>query len=331
MAEKYWMVTNRSVHATGFGDAESRLTYWVSEGAGDLTNRSGWESRSPSQFRKELQAVADGFPLVTDPAEHERQRHVTLFLHGYNNDWQDAVRRYQQICSTLYSGDAGLGLCVLFTWPSDGLKVGYYPDRVDARRSADELATVLTTLYEHLRLRQERSMATGVSECRAKLSIIAHSMGNYVVQKAMHHLWTRKNQPLLLCLINQLVMVAADVDNDLFRGGEAVGHEEGEGIANLTYRVTALYSGKDPILGVSAGLKHFGKRRLGRSGLDTRLDLPDNVWDIDCTQFFDSVPGDKVHSAYFEVADTRDLMRQVLVGVDRRVLADAFKLARAGG
>lgn len=102
MPEKYWMVTNRSANAKGFGDAESRLSYWVSEGAGELTNRASWDPRSPSQFRKELQAVADGFPLISDPAEHERQRHVTLFVHGYNNDWQDAVRRYQQICSTLY-------------------------------------------------------------------------------------------------------------------------------------------------------------------------------------------------------------------------------------
>ena len=52
--------------------------------------------------------------------------------------------------------------------------------------------------------------------CKAKISVIAHSMGNYLVQKAMAAAWTRKNQPLLVSLINQLVMVAADVDNDLF-------------------------------------------------------------------------------------------------------------------
>ena len=39
--------------------------------------------------------------------------------------------------------------------------------------------------------------------------MVAHSMGNYVLQKAMSAAWTRKNQPLLVSLINQLVMVAA--------------------------------------------------------------------------------------------------------------------------
>lgn len=44
-------------------------------------------------------------------------------------------------------------------------------------------------------------------------------------------------------------MVAADVDNDLFKRGETVQQSDGDAIANLTNRVTALYSGKDPGVG----------------------------------------------------------------------------------
>jgi esterase/lipase superfamily enzyme len=277
-------------------------------------------------FRKELCAAADAFPEVEDPSDHEREKHVTLFIHGYNTTWQEAVRRYRQICSALYSGRSSLGLCVLFTWPSDGLKIGYYPDRLDARRSADELAHVLATLYEHILQTQTREIETGQPHCRAKISIVAHSMGNYLVQKALYHVWTRKNQPLLLSLVNQLLMVAADVDNDLFRGGETIDRGEGDGIANLAYRVTSLYTGLDSTLGLSAGLKHFGKRRLGRSGLDDPHDVADNVWDVDCSQFFHDADG--IHSAYFEVVKTQRLMQQVLRGVDRRVLIDRFGLRR---
>ena len=128
-------------------------------------------------------AAADAFPVVEDPSDHEREKHVTLFIHGYNTTWQEAVRRYRQICSALYSGRSSLGLCVLFTWPSDGLKIGYYPDRLDARRSADELAHVLSALYQHVLQTQTHEMETGQPHCRAKISIIAHSMGNYLVQK----------------------------------------------------------------------------------------------------------------------------------------------------
>ena len=43
--------------------------------------------------------------------------------------------------------------------------------------------------------------------------VIAHSMGNYVLQKAMPAAWTRKNQPLLVSLINQLLLAAAVVEH----------------------------------------------------------------------------------------------------------------------
>jgi esterase/lipase superfamily enzyme len=116
-------------------------------------------------------------------------------------------------------------------------------------------------------------------------------MGNYVVQKAMAAAWTRKNQPLLVSLIDQLVMVAADVDSDLFDDG-APDNNDCNAVANLTYRITALYTGRDSVLGASAGLKHFGIRRLGRTGLSSRAPLADpasptdNVWDVDCSSFF---------------------------------------------
>jgi len=96
-----------------------------------------------------------------------------------------------------------------------------------------------------------------------------YELGNYVLEAAMNYAWTQKNRPMLVSLIDQALMIAADVDNDLFRAGESYGANDGEGIANLTYRVTALYTGRDAVLGTSAGLKHFGKRRLGAAVAST--------------------------------------------------------------
>jgi esterase/lipase superfamily enzyme len=151
------------------------------------------------------------------------------------------------------------------------------------------LSTVLNEFYDWLLAKQKAAMRDPANACKAKTSVIAHSMGNYVFQKAMQLTWTRQSQPLLVSLVNQLLMVAADVDNDLFKMGEGTDKSDGDAIANLTYRVTALYTGRDPILGLSAGLKHFGKRRLGRSGLDRSNPLPDNVWDVDCSSL---IPAD---------------------------------------
>ena len=121
-------------------------------------------------------------------------------------------------------------------------------------------------------------------------------------------------------------MVAADVDNDLFDSG-APDNNDGNAIANLCYRVTALYSGRDAVLGMSAGLKHFGTRRLGRSGLAHSPPLSSSFprrtmsGTLIASGFFpNSVSGQDIHGAYFVTKGTIELMRQILRGIDRKVL-----------
>ena len=315
-----WMIANRNVGGVGdtLGKKLADRTYWITD-EDNLRTLANWRKVTAAQFGKLLRAAADEFPLIEDPDRHQEQKHVTVFVHGYNNTWVDAASRYQSIVNRLYSGDNSLGLCLFFTWPSNGSPEAYLPDRADARESALDLGDVLSEIYDWMLLKQAAAADDPANGCRAKLSVIAHSMGNYVLQKAMQLVWTRKNRPLLVSLVNQLLMVAADVDNDLFRSGETIDDRDGDAIANLSYRVTALYTGLDPVLGISAGLKHFGKRRLGRSGLDKKFDVPDNVWDVDCTPFFGRGQGN-IHSAYFDVDATTQLMRRILEGVDRRVL-----------
>jgi esterase/lipase superfamily enzyme len=206
------------------------------------------------------------------------------------------------------------------------------PDRAEARKTADDLTNVLSTLYDWMSAQQIAATVNLDNACRAKTSIIAHSMGNYALEYAMNAVWTRKNRPLLVSLLQEVVMVAADVDNDIFRNGENVSHGDGEGLANLSYRRTALYTGRDNVLGASAGLKHFGKRRLGRAGLDRTNPVPDNVWDIDCSALLDpSVNGIDIHGEYFNTKETKtyDLMRGILQGIDRSILLDRGLVPRS--
>jgi esterase/lipase superfamily enzyme len=315
----YWMISNRAIkNGVPTGD-RGPLKFYVSDSA-TLDNFKNWQLVSADAFKKLLLGATDQFPVLKD-AQNEEQSHVTFFVHGYNNGWDDAARRYQKLCQDLYSGAGSLGICISFDWPSLGNVLGYLPDREHARDCAGDLVDVFSQLYDWLLGKQQAAANDPVNACKAKISVISHSMGNYVIQKAMAVAWTRKNQPLLVSLINQLVMVAADVDNDLFEAAAQDG-SDGNAIANLTYRITALYSGRDAVLGASAGLKHFGTRRLGRSGLAVRPPTAtDNVWDIDCSSFFpESVGGMSIHSAYFETAEVVKLMGDILRGKDRSVL-----------
>jgi esterase/lipase superfamily enzyme len=318
----YWLITNRNVDKAenGFGHKFADLTFWHND-SGNLATSSAWvKFKNKDEFRQALVSITDQYP---DPSSTpiEDQKHVTFFVHGYNETWDRACELYGTVVQNLFSGPTSLGECILFGWPSEGLAIGYLPDRAEARQSAEDFADVLSELYDWMLMKQAACAKDEKDACKAKTSVIAHSMGNYLTENAMNFAWTRKNRPLLMSLINQLLMIAADVDNDLFRSGDQVSHGDGEGIANLTYRVTALYSGRDSVLGASAGLKHFGKRRLGRSGLDRSCPIPDNVWDVDCSQLISSnVGGMQVHGAYFHSDDCYRLMRELLRGVDRTVL-----------
>lgn len=330
---KYWMINDRDNDGTGATRNVAGLTYWISDG-GPLDVIGNWKQVTPEQFRTLLAAAADAFPALPH-AENEYQSHVSLLIHGFNVSFEHSTAFYETLCGKLFDGPNSLGLCILYDWPSFGTVVGYEPDRAAARACADDLTGILAELYDWLIKKQQDAIASqGDPEkaCKAKISVIAHSMGNYLLQKAMAEAWTRKNQPLLASLINQLLMIAADVDNDIFDTG-APDNNDGAAIANLTYRITALYSGRDAALGVSAGLKHFGTRRLGRSGLANRpplvtsLPATDNVWDVDCSSFFPNtnfelpvVGSVDIHGAYFVTEGTIELMRQILRGIDRGVL-----------
>ena len=318
---KALMVTNRNLARNGLGNKRDSLRYFASDRS-ELSSLRDWKEVEASQFRDLIRGIVDGFPLVGEEA-NEQQRHLSLFIHGYNNDWKEAVQRYRQIQSSLYGEDNGLGQLVLFTWPSNGEVFAYLPDREDARTSAPDLAQVFVKLHDDITTIQRASSIRGghATPCRAKVSVIAHSMGNYVLQKALASASKTLNNPQLVTLIHQCVMVAADVDNDLFQRTQP---EDADGalMANLCYRIGALYTGLDQVLGASAGLKHFGKRRLGRSGLARREDVHDNVFDWDVTSLLESEPRN-VHSAVFDTPAAMGLLRRILVGNDRRLLVEA--------
>ncbi|HZB87106.1 MAG TPA: alpha/beta hydrolase [Terracidiphilus sp.] len=320
-----WLITNRNINCNGFGTEQATLTYWMLKSPELLLDQfESWRQVDADSFKSNLIAAADRFPHPLD-VEPRKQKHVCLFIHGFNVSWTGAMGTYGSVASQLFKdgNDDSLGELISFDWPSKGTPLGYLPDREEARQSADDLANVLSTLYDWMLKKQSDGQQDPNNACKAKTSIIAHSMGNYVLQNAMNAAWTRKNRPLLVSLLQEVLMVAADVDNDLFGSGETISHGDGEGLANMSYRITALYTGRDDVLGASAGLKHFGKRRLGRAGLDRTVPVPDNVWDIDCSQMLDpSVGGIDIHGEYFKPRESGvyALMRGLLSGVDRSIL-----------
>ena len=136
--------------------------------------------------------------------------------------------------------------------------------------------------------------------------------------------WTRKKQPLLVSFINQLLIVAADVDSDLFDEG-APDNDDGNAVANLTYPDYGTLERTRPCPRHVCRFETFrpaasrSQRSSHRPPLADPASPTDNVWDVDCSSFFKPDVQD-IHGAYFLTDGTLNLMRYVLHSLDRGVL-----------
>ncbi|MCC2097231.1 MAG: alpha/beta hydrolase [Hyphomicrobiales bacterium] len=121
---------------------------------------------------------------------------VLLFVHGYNTRFEEAVYRFAQIVH-----DSGTkAVPALFTWPSRGQLLAYTYDRESANYSRDALEAVLQAMAKDPAVKE--------------ISILAHSMGNWVTMEALRQMAIRDKR--IAPKIKNVMMAAPDVDIDVF-------------------------------------------------------------------------------------------------------------------
>ncbi|WP_342665064.1 alpha/beta hydrolase [Kaistia adipata] len=125
------------------------------------------------------------------------KRQALVFIHGFNNRFEDAVYRFAQI---VHDSDAKV-VPILFTWPSRGSVLAYGYDRESTNYSRDALELLLTALADD----------PNVDE----VSILAHSMGNMVALEALRQMAIRDKR--VPAKIKNVMLASPDVDVDVFR------------------------------------------------------------------------------------------------------------------
>lgn len=125
------------------------------------------------------------------------KRRVMVFIHGFNNRFEDAVYRFAQI---VHDSNAKV-VPILFTWPSRGSVFAYGYDRESGNYSRTSLENLLQDLA--------RDPAVG------EVSILAHSMGNWVTMEALRQMAIRNGS--IPPKIANVMLAAPDVDVDVFR------------------------------------------------------------------------------------------------------------------
>ncbi|WP_245331862.1 alpha/beta hydrolase [Bradyrhizobium sp. NAS80.1] len=168
-----------------------------------------WPARLPGDPHRDFTTVSADYldktrfsASVAAAVKQSGRNKVLVFVHGFNNRFDDAVYRLAQI---VHDSKAPV-VPVLFTWPSRGeLRLRAYTyDRESANFSRDALDNVLSSLDSQ----------PAVSE----VYLLAHSMGNWIALEALR---TRAIRSPAVASgrskLKHVMLVAPDVDVDVFR------------------------------------------------------------------------------------------------------------------
>lgn len=135
--------------------------------------------------------------LVHGRLRTSHKRQVLVFVHGFNNTFEDAVYRFAQIVH-----DSGTdAVPVLFTWPSKGNVLAYGYDHDSSTYSRDQLESVLRALVADPEVQD--------------VSILGHSMGNWLVLESLRQMAIRDGR--VAAKIKNVLLAAPDVDVGIAR------------------------------------------------------------------------------------------------------------------
>ncbi|MBK1645812.1 hypothetical protein CKO25_14345 [Thiocapsa imhoffii] len=169
---------------------------------------------------------------LMDQAARE-QRHLLIFVHGYNNDMKDVLETAEAL-ESLYDL-----IVVPFSWPANGGgpisgTSAYLRDKQDARASMDALDRFMGKIAQYhdvlTKARRERLWNKAVTEdedrgnwqevharysellardCAVKINLMCHSMGNYVLKYALQPSAAAASN----LIFDNVLLVAADANN----------------------------------------------------------------------------------------------------------------------
>lgn len=160
-----------------------------------------WPKKIPADPKTEF-AVTSVTP-ISDVAQgrtwvrkHSRNGSVLVFIHGFNNRFEDSVFRFAQIAH-----DSGADVTpVLFTWPSRASLVQYEYDKESTNYSRTALEQGLRLLAEDPQIKD--------------ITILAHSMGTWLTVEALRQMGIRDGK--VNPKIKNLILASPDLDIDVF-------------------------------------------------------------------------------------------------------------------
>lgn len=259
-----------------------------------------WPTSTPGDPRRDFVTTAASyigkaeFNSAIAKAARGTRRRVLVFVHGFNNRFDEAVFRFAQIVHDSKSQ----AIPVLFTWPSRGEVAlrAYTYDRESANYSRDALEQLLAELARN----------PNVSE----INVVAHSMGNWItlealrarsIQKASIQSHARSDK------LKNALLVAPDIDVDVFRS-------QIQRMGPYRPRIELFVSRDDTALDVSkivwGGVSRLGDVNVHDEPYRSQL-ARDNIVAFDLTKLR-TAGGDAHSRAFDDITDVMTMIEQRL-------------------
>ncbi|MRG57221.1 alpha/beta fold hydrolase [Phyllobacterium sp. SYP-B3895] len=142
---------------------------------------------------KELNSVAEGRAWFR---EHVVGGHALVFVHGFNNRYEDSVFRFAQIVH-----DSGAQVTpILFTWPSRASVFDYNYDKESTNYSRVAFEQTLRTLANDPEVKD--------------ITVMAHSMGTWLAMESLRQMAIRDGR--VAPKIDNVILASPDIDVDVF-------------------------------------------------------------------------------------------------------------------
>jgi hypothetical protein len=270
---------------------------------------------APSTFQN---AIVAQLQAQTNPS-------LTIFIHGLGTEWSDAITDTASLGSYMTKYGPYNGLVIGFSWPSYGewdSALNYatgYPPPATSGSIRDNINGSRQSFGNLISWTQNLAAAVpGLA-----INIICHSEGNYMLMLGLASVSSIQ--------LNQIILLAADINNGALQIPSAGLVGQGAKIATLSNRVSVYYSSNDSVLADSEGA--FGAYhnpsfagRLGLSGpnYDQGSQQP-NSNGIDCSSVVNATyvaalppgiipPGTTLHSTYRYIPQILEDITQTIGG-----------------
>ncbi|PWN70590.1 alpha/beta hydrolase [Chryseobacterium phosphatilyticum] len=262
------------------------------------------------------------YELYKNMSSTKDRSDVLIFIHGYAYTFDDELKAMIDLKKLFIDNPLSPVEHILFvSWPASSsiVPMTYFDDKASSINSGTSL---LRLFYFYTQFLKDIFSNRDLTPCNQRIHIMAHSLGNRVLQSMLYSL-KREN---ILRVIDQVILLNADVSYKVFEDSE----DSFNKLPLLANRISVYLNRQDLILGISQFTKNILTPRLGKNGPSDIEQYKDIVSIIDCTFVKDDIlSGLKFeignHWGYLSSSQVQNDIFQNLYGIDRNLITNRVK------